>query len=62
MVLLPFIPIQPGWVRLPLSLIWVVWVLADPSRRVEEDYDDTVTNVDQLLGEPAEFGGSSRFD
>ena len=60
-VVVPFLPIQPGWLRLPLALIWAVWVLADPSRRSDEE-DDTVTDVDDLFAGPVEYGASSRYE
>lgn len=31
--MLPFVPISFGWPILLIGLVWVVWVLADPSRR-----------------------------
>jgi hypothetical protein len=60
-VVVPFLPIQPGWVRLVLALIWVVWVLADPSRRSDEE-DETAMNVDDLFAGEVESGASSRYE
>jgi hypothetical protein len=39
----------------------VVWVLADPSQRSDEE-DETDANVDDLFAGPVEYGASSRYE